>query len=408
MGRWSLAGVGISGVIGAGIYTAPASLAAELGPASVAAYVVAAAVVLIFGHSLAVLGRTYESTGGPYTYVGEVFGPFWGFQVGWFFAVARFTALGAVTTVFVAYLARFIPACSEGLGRATAIIVCLAVLSIINIVGIRNTALAMNLFAIGKVLPLVFFVLAGLFSADVSRLGISEAPAFNDFGRAVLLLIFVFGGFEFLTVPSEESTRPAEQVPFALAVSIGVSSALFIAVQAIALAVAADLSKHQDALAHAAQQFSGAAGALAMTLGALVATVGTNLANVLVNSRMLYAFSRDGRMPAWLGALHARFRTPVAAIVLSGAIGAALAISGTFTHLASLSAAARLVTYGGCCASVVRLRSHPGAHHRALLPAAASVIAVGLIFTLPPRDLLLAALAPAAGVLIYAASRRNL
>ncbi len=410
MGRWALAAVGISGVIGAGIYTLPATLAGSLGAASLPAYVVAAAAVLIFGHSLAALGRTFESTGGPYVYVAGVLGEFWGFQVGWFFALARITALGAVTNVFVSYLARFIPVCGAGFWRAVAMVISLALLTAINVVGIRDTALAMNLFAIGKILPLALFVAAGAFFSDWSRLAVPSAPDAATFGNGVLLLIFAFGGFEFLTVPAEESKHPREHVPFALIASIGCSSLLYLGVQAVALATTTDLALHQDALSYAAGRFGGAAGAAAMAAGAIIATTGTNLANILVTPRLFYAFSRDGLMPPWLGALNPRFRTPALATILTGALGAGLAVSGTFAHLAALSAAARLVTYGASCAAVLRWRrgamfttgwTSKKAYLGLLLPGTGALLALLLIAMLPGKDLLLATAAPAAGTLLY-------
>ncbi len=394
MGRWSLAAVGVSGILGAGIYTAPATLAGTLGAASVAAYVLAAAAMLIFAHSMAILGRAFERTGGPYVYVAGVFGEFWGFQVGWFFLLARLTALGAVTNVFVAYLSAFIPACARGFWRAAAMAISMGALAAVNAIGIRDTARTMNLFAVGKLVPVIAFVLFGAFFADWSRLAVHGLPAAGVFGQAVLLLVFVFGGFEFLTVPAEESRRPTEHVPFALLASIGLCSVLFVGVQAVALATTTDLAAHQNALSYAAGRFAGASGAVTMAAGAMIATVGTNLANILVSSRMVYAFSRDGWMPPSLGALHPRFRTPLVAVILTAAIGTALAVSGTFAHLAALSAAARLVTYGACCAAVFRLQ-------RAAMPALGTLAALLLIAMLPPRDLLLAAAAPAAGIAIY-------
>jgi len=405
MGRWSLAAVGVGGIIGAGIYTLPATVAGSLGAASLPAYLVAAAATLIFGHSMAVLGRSFELSGGPYLYVASALGEFWGFQVGWFFALARLTALGAVTNVFVAYLERFVPACSGGRGRAAAIVISLGLLAAINVAGIRDTALAMNLFAVGKILPLLLFILAGAFFADWRRLAIPAPPEPATFGHAVLLLIFAFGGFEFLTVPAEESKRPTEHVPFALLASIGCCSLLYLGVQAVALATAPELAQHHDALAYAAERWAGAAGAITMAAGAAVSTTGTNLANLLVTSRLLYAFSRDRLMPPWLGALHPRRRTPARAIVLLFALGATLAVTGTFAHLVALSAAARLVTYGASCASVFRLRWTARRVRPLVLPAAGALLSVVLIVMLPPRDLLLAAAAPLAGAAVYLAMK---
>ena len=407
MGRWSLVALGVNSVIGAGIYGLPGAVAESLGAYSIPAYFAAAAMVLIFGHSMALLARRTELTGGPYVYVAAAFGPFAGFVVGWLFFLARITALGAVTNVFVSYFARFVPQAGSGAGRALAMIGCTAVLASINIVGIRETARTNNLFAVGKMVPLAVFIIAGAFFADWSRLAPAFVPQPAAWGEALLLLIFAFGGFEFLTVPAEESTRPTEQVPFALIATITCVSVIYIGIQVVTVGLGDWTAGAADPLAQAAGRFAGAAGAAFMAAGAIVSTTGTNLANILVNSRLLYAFSRDGLIPAPLGAIHARYRTPVVAIAVVSAAGTALALSGTFAYLAALSAAVRLMMYGCCCAAALRLRPGRSGLASFALPAAGVLASVLLLATLSLRELVIAGAAAGVGVVLHGAARRR-
>jgi len=278
--------------------------------------------------------------------------------------------------------------------------VCLGAIALVNIIGIRRTAQAMNFFAVGKLVPLVLFILIGVTAAEWSRLVPRELPALQPFGATVLQLVFAFGGFEHLTVPAEESRRPREHVPFGLFASIGATTLLYLGVQAMASAATPDLGKHSAPLADVARAIVGPPGFALMVAGALIATFGTMLVNVLTPSRMIYAFSRDGLLPAWLGALHPRFATPALAVLIAAGLGLLLAITGTFGRMATLSGAARLVTYGGCCAAALPLKE--GTRLWPLAGLAATFVLLGF---LPRQDWLLAVITIALGLVIYAAGR---
>ena len=77
---------------------------------------------------------------------------------------------------------------------------------------------------------------------------------------------------------------------------------------------------------------------------------------MLATPRLLFAFARDGLLPARLGAVHARFRTPHVAIIAYAATACALALSGSFRALAVLSAVGILLVDLACCAAVLALR----------------------------------------------------
>src|SRR5437667_12505072 len=66
---------------------------------------------------------------------------------------------------------------------------------------------------------------------------------------------------------------------------------------------------------------------------------------------MIFAFGRDGALPAWFAHVHPRYRSPDVAIITYAVLAFALSITGTFEKLAVLSNVAVLLMYLLCCAA---------------------------------------------------------
>jgi amino acid transporter len=126
--------------------------------------------------------------------------------------------------------------------------------------------------------------------------------------------------------------------------------------QVVSVGTLPGLAASKTPLADAALLFIGGWGALMMTIGATVSTTGQNMGSALSGSRNLFALAEQGDLPAVFGRLHPRYRTPVVAIVLTSLLSLALALSGTFASMATVSAVARLVVYVGTAAAVLALR----------------------------------------------------
>ncbi|HKQ97443.1 MAG TPA: APC family permease, partial [Candidatus Polarisedimenticolia bacterium] len=221
LGRLALVTLGLNGVIGGGIFVLPAQVAALSGPTSLIAYLLAGAVALGIGTSLAFLGARFEVSGGPYAYAARAFGPAAGFQVGWLFTLARLTAMANLLNGAALYLGALVPRLAESGPRAAVILVAAAVVLGVLVAGIRQTALAAEILAAAKVLPLLLIGVAGLWLVAPERL----QPAPLEPGsmlRSVLLLIYAFTGFETLTVPAEEARAPRRDIPFALVATLSI------------------------------------------------------------------------------------------------------------------------------------------------------------------------------------------
>ena len=413
LGRFRLVAIGINSVIGGGIFILPAEVAGLIGPTSIVAYVVAGVVVIGVGLALASLASRYETSGGPYLYVRGAFGEFAGFQTGWLFCLARLTAMAGLVNGFARYLGALLPWAADPIGRAAAIIACSAVIISINMIGIRQTSGASNLFAVAKVLPLIILAIGGLFFLHAENFTPQSFEGMS-FLRAVLLLIFAFSGFEILTVPAEESHRPRRDIPFAVIATILTVCAIYLPVHLVATGMLHDLASEQAPLAAAALILAGPIGRYAMTFIAATSMAGCALISLVGGTRLMYSMSSARQIPRFMGSLHAGWRTPVRATLLMGVIGTALAITSVYSTLAAISAGTRLLVYLACCLACLRgPRSasgfapsagravEPSGARRRMIPALTAIAIMALLCALKGEEIAGGLAGIAIGTVLY-------
>lgn len=412
VGLLGLIAIAINGVVGSGIFVLPATVAAIAGPASPAAYLLAAALMALVVLCFAEAGSLFEETGGPYVYARAAFGDFAGFLVGWMFFLSRLAAGAAIGNAFVAYLGWFWPSVAEGIGRAAVLTIAFGSLAALNVAGVRSGARTVNALTVAKMLPLLLFVGVGIFAADPSRFRVFALPPAAALQQASLLLVFAFGGFENANVPTEEVKDPRRHLPIALVVSIAVTAVLYVLIQVVALGTLPDLADSRTPLADAAVRFLGSGGAALLTVGAVLSTLGSESALVLVGPRILYAFAKAGQLPRLLARVHSRFRTPHVAIVLFAFVTWLSALSGSFAQLATVSAIARLVFSAATCAAVLVLRRRrPRAPFRVpggpVIPVLAVAISLWLLSGVNRAQASAGAIALAVGLSLYLAFGRR-
>jgi APA family basic amino acid/polyamine antiporter len=406
VGLAGLTAISVNGVVASGIFVLPATVAALAGPASPAAYFVAAALMSLVVVCFAEAGSLLGETGGPYVYAREAFGPFTGFLVGWMFFITRLAATAAIGNAFVAYLGYFWPAAARGPGRVAVVTLSIALLAALNVIGIRSGARVVNVLTISKLVPLFLFVSVGLFAADPSRYRLLALPPAAALQQASLLLVFAFGGFENASVLTEEVKEPRRQLPIALVASIGLAAVLYVLIQIVALGTLPGLATDRTPLASAAAMFLGPGGAVLMTVAAVLSTLGSTSALVLVGPRILYAFARAGQLPAPLARIHPRHLTPHLAIAVFASMAWAVTLAGTFAQLVVVSAIARLVFSAATCLALPVLRRRfPAAPFRVpggiTIPAVATALSLWLLSSISRDQAVGGGLAVLLGLALY-------
>jgi basic amino acid/polyamine antiporter, APA family len=412
LGRWDLTAIGINQVIGGAVFAMPASLAAIVAGWSPFLILAVGLASLLIAATFAEVGSRFDSTGGPYLYTKAAFGRFAAFEVGWMQWFTRAASWASVINVLVASLGFYWPAVTAGAPRTILLTAIIAVLAGINILGIRQSAWVVNALTIGKLVPLALFIVVGMTQLGQGGFELHGLPTASELSRSALLLIFAFGGYEVIPVPAGESKDPRRTVPFALIMTIVVVTVVLTLTQVVALGVLPSLPDSRTPLADASALMMGAWGAAVITLGAVLSTLGNNMGQALSGSRSLFALAEHGDIPRLFAHVSGRFGTPVVAILFTSVISLVLATTGSFVTMAQASAVSRLIVYVATCAAALRLRSArydgvvPEAKMRVplgpVIPIAAIMIALAILFGATGAQLRAGGIALAAGAVLFA------
>ena len=343
----------VNSTIGAGIFVLPALVAKGLGPAAPLAFVCCAIAMVLFVTCFAIAGSRVSLTGGLYAYVEVAFGRYVGFLAGVLYGITALGAVAGVVNVLVNSIAIVAPFLGNPVMRIVVMLVVYGSLAGINVRGVRGGAGAVTVVTFAKLLPLLLFIGAGIFFIHPANIGWSAWPTSKSLGNAVILLIFAFVGIEVALIPSGEVKNPARTVPRAAYLALVFTTIIYIMIQLVAQGMlGSDLANYKDApLAEAAAKFLGNIGRTTLLAGATISAFGFVTSDILSSPRMIFAFGRDGALPAWFAHVHPRYRSPDVAIITYAVLAFGLSVSGTFEQLAVLSNVAVLLMYLLCCAA---------------------------------------------------------
>jgi len=372
---------GIGVIVGAGIYSVLGAVAGVAGRAAWASLAAASVPAILTALCYAELCTRFPRAGGGFAYVREAV-PRWpslSFIVG---ILTLATAAGTAATVaaaFGGYLALFAgdwwPAWASAAGL-------LALCTLINIAGIRESTWATVTCTIVEVGGLVVIILVGVRSENFGA-GVMDMQAGVVLAGAALAF-FVFTGFEGLVNLAEEARKPKRDLPIALMVSVGVTLVLYVltALAAVALADPKELAASDSPLATAAGAVHPRL-ATAMAWVALLSTANTALITLVVGSRLVYGMAEEGSLPRVLGATLSARKSPwVAALVLGGAAAALLPLGGV-ALLGSVSSLTTLAVFFAVCASLILIRRRESGNRRADAPGSAAFRIPGAIAGVP-------------------------
>ena len=358
IGTFGLAAAIVNITVGGGIFRLPANVAESLGAAGPIAYVVCAVAFGLIVLCIADAGSRVSLTGGPYAYVEVAFGPFLGFMSGVLLWLLGAFAVAANSTVFAAAVGALLPVFAGRVGNALFLILIFGLLAILNIRGVQQGTRFNNVATMAKLLPLVLLAILGLFAIRAENLRWEVTPPAATIARTSLFLVFAFSGVETALVPSGEVRNTSRTVPRAIFLAMLGITLLYILLQVVAQGVLGpELAAAKTApLADAAGRALGDWARGMLLVGASVSLFGYMGGMTLAVPRALYAFARDGFLPAPLARVHDRYRTPYVAILVQAVIVCALAVSSTFEKLAILANLSVLLLYLGCCAAAWELR----------------------------------------------------
>lgn len=360
LGLMSIILLGVNAIIGTGIFLLPGKAAALVGVNSLWVIVFDALLVMSIALCFAEMGGMFNKNGGPYVYAKEAFGNFVGFEVGFMKWAIATIAWSAMAVGFATALGGVWEPASTEMGKNIIATLIIVVLGIMNIMGVKISKIINNIVTIGKLLPLIFFILVGIFYVK----GVNFAPMESvpdmtqaSFGAAALIIFYAFTGFESIAVAAEDMEKPERNVPKAIILVLTLVSIVYILIQAICIGIMGEaLVTSKTPVADAAFVFMGPLAKAIVTAGTLISIGGINVASSFLAPRSGVAMADDGLIPKVVSKRNKK-DAPYVAIIVTVVFAVVLSWTGSFEKLAAISVVSRFAQYLPTCLAVLVFRS---------------------------------------------------
>jgi len=266
------------------------------------------------------LAAALPEEGGYVEWVRRAFGPFWGFQAGWWSWLNSFVDVAVYPALFADYLKFWWPSMSS-IGRWAVVLAFVWILTAINLAGVRITGVtAVGLGVLALAPMLVFTAIAGMAAqhAPWRPFAAGSHGMIEGIGLGLAVMMWNYSGWDNPTTCLGETRSARRSFRRAQWVALPLITLAYVLPVAAALGTTgrwADWDTGYWPVVAAA--VGGPRLAALVTAGALVAAAGLFLSLLLTSSRLPFALAAAGQMPAVLARVHPRFGTPWAAVIAS-------------------------------------------------------------------------------------------
>ena len=351
----------VSGIIGSSIFLTAKDIAGPL-PNPILfflVWVLGGVISLCACVAFAELGSMFPDSGGQYIYLREAYGDLVAFLYGWMlFAVANGGSIAALSVASAAYMGKIIPAISQQhvifslagvpFTRAHAVgLLLIAILTYVNVFGLRWGALLQNISTWTKFTAMAVFVVLGFaigkghwsnFSARAPgglSMGLSPGQLISAFGVGLIAVFWAYDGWVYITWVAGEVKDPRRNVPLAMVLGVLAVGAIYVAMNmTYVYALPLNEVAKYETIAHAAAAALFSPGA-AVWLSAMIAIscFSAAAACTLSGSRVYLAMAQDGVFFRRMAVIHPKWRTPAFSLIGQGVWAAVLTMSGRYDQL---------------------------------------------------------------------------
>ncbi|CAM03133.1 amino acid permease-associated region [Saccharopolyspora erythraea NRRL 2338] len=338
-----LVGIGIGIIIGTGVFTLAGIEAKDhAGPAVVLSFVIGGVVAALAAVCYAELTSAVPTAGSAYTYAYATIGEVFAWIIGWDLLLEFALGAAVVSRSWSGYVSNLLGLPPEYFGEDATVnvgaMLIIAVLTVVAVAGIRESAWVTNALVVVKVSVCVLVVVAGLFFFRGANLVPFVPPAQPAEGGASLLeqplvqallgmdqsvygfggvltaaaiVFFAYTGFEALANLGEETKRPRRDLPVGLLGSLAICTLLYVAVALVLSAMVPYQQIDEGAPLAAAFQSVGVPWVAGLiSLGAVTGLTSVMMVELVTIGRIGFAMSRDGLLPRKLSQVHPRWGTP--------------------------------------------------------------------------------------------------
>jgi len=392
VGALALLALGVNGIVGVGIFFAPAAVAQHVpGTAGVLVFALLGLAVVPVALAFAVLGSRFDEDGGPVVFARAAFGDFASFLVGWVAYVSAFLSTSAVVFGLTSAVAPGLGLAGP-LGLRLAATALTTVLALVVASGISVSARVWTTLTILKLLPLLALLAAfAVFSGPWPQL--APAATERSWLRTALIVMFTYQGFEIVPVIAGQVRSPSRAVPIATVGSLLLAIALYLGLVGACVLALPALASSTAPLADAAGVYGGEALARLVAVGTSVSALGISFGQMVATPRYLSALSSGARTLLGLERLSPR-GVPLRALLVTWALVTLFVQAGNLAELFALSAIGVLMQFGVTAASLATLawRRQRGLRpaHAWLAPPTLALAVVLVVFGATLREALVA------------------
>ncbi|HXW17838.1 MAG TPA: amino acid permease [Candidatus Acidoferrales bacterium] len=347
----------MGGIIGSGIFINSYVVAQQVHTAALilGAWAAGGVVALLGAFIYAELAARLPEAGGQYAYLREAYHPLLAFLYGWvLLLVIQTGGMAAVAVTFAKYLQVLVRVPFSDTWIAA---IALAVLAIINCLGVRAGSTLQSALMVLKILAIAALVVAGAWYASPAAHKTLMSPVLDRpvsldlvtaIGAALTPVLFAYGGWQTANFVAAEIREPTRNLPRALILGVVGVIALYLGVNFVYVRVltpaglAATSTPATDVMRHA----FGATGESFIALGITISTLGFLSQSVLTAPRVYFAMAKDGlffRSVAWVDP---RNHVPAVAILLQAAAAIVIAMTGRYEQILNYVVSMDFIFFG--------------------------------------------------------------
>ncbi|KAJ1815187.1 hypothetical protein LPJ75_002460 [Coemansia sp. RSA 2598] len=412
LSRLDLIAIGIGAIIGTGIFVLTGVAAAEnAGPAVIVSFIIAGVVSGLSAFSYSELASMLPISGSAYTYTYATMGELIAWIIGWDLILEYMVGAATVAVGWSAYIVdffddafgvKFTPKTTQApviwdnkdlafrvnhgsYINIPAIFISLAV-TLVLVLGIKQASWVNKTVVVIKIVVVLLFIFGACRYVDRDNYSPFVPPREgNSFGaqgvfKGTQRVFFAYIGFDAVSTTAQEAKNPQRDLPWGICVSLGICTALYIAVSAVLCGIISykELKGVASPLTFALQSYANTKWLrIIIELGAICGLTSVILISLMGQPRIFFTMSRDGMFPRVFGRLHRRFKTPFVPTVLSGVVCAALAGILPVDLLGDMTSVGTLLAFILVNIGVVIMRfTHPDAERGFRVPGGPFLIPV--------------------------------
>jgi APA family basic amino acid/polyamine antiporter len=371
----------MGGIIGSGIFINAYVVARQLHPPLLVlgAWAMGGLIALAGAFIYAELAAHRPQVGGQYAYIREAFHPLPAFLYGWtLLLVTQTGGMAAVAVTFAKYFAQLTNLPDSDWTSAIIAIIALALLTLINCLGVRAGSTVQSALMVLKIIAIVALIACGLFIAKgASQATVSNptddwqpsasylAPGmdwstFAAFGAALVPVMFAYGGWQTSCFIAGEVREPRKNLPRGLLIGVMGVIALYMLANYVYIHVLGvdNLAQTKTPASEVMRLVLGERGKALIAMGIAISTLGFLSQGMLTAPRVYFAMADDRLFFKRVAWLHPQTRVPVVAIALQGALAIIIALSGRYDQILNYVMSVDTIFFGlsAACLFVFRRR----------------------------------------------------